>query len=329
MRILVTGSEGVLGTTLMNELRRRGHMPFGCDLQHSSDPYVFRADIGQYRQIARVFEKVQPHLVYNLAAEFGRKNGQDFYEQLWVSNCIGTRNVIELCIKFGAKMAHASSSEAYGMADDYAAGRKLEEADLDKFAPQFFNEYALTKYTNERQITMAARNDNLDALIFRFFNVYGPPELYNPYRSVVCQFAYKLLTGNDITVYKNSYRTHLWIGDWANTVANVADETFYDTIAFTKNWPGSGGTDYVPVFNIGGRGVESTEHMLNLLQEIVGKNNNALDSQITVLEAEESNVASKEPDNLMAETWLGHNPTKPFREGLEETVAFLKDTYGL
>jgi nucleoside-diphosphate-sugar epimerase len=172
---------------------------------------------------------------------------------------------------------------------------------------------------------MAARNGGLDADIFRFFNVYGPPELFNPYRSVVCQFAYKLLTGNNITVYKNSYRTHLWISDWANTVANLSDPTLMNTIGFGKYWAGSGGTPYVPVFNIGGRGVESTEHMLNELVDIVGHSN----SKITVREAEESNVASKEPDNHLAEVWLGHNPTKDFREGLEETVAFLKDTYGL
>jgi dTDP-glucose 4,6-dehydratase len=325
VRILITGSEGVLGSTLMTELSRRGHMPYGCDLQHSSHPYVFRADISEFRQIERVFERVRPDLVYNLAAEFGRKNGQDFYEQLWKTNCIGTRNVIELCTRFRSKLAHASSSEAYGMADTYAAGRKLEEADLDKFAPQFHNEYALTKYTNERQITMAARNQGLDAVIFRFFNVYGPPEQYNPYRSVVCMFAYKLLTGNDITVYKNSYRTHLWIGDWARTVANLSSHDVIPTSAFRDPWPGSGGTS-VPVFNIGGRGVESTEHMLNLLQEIVGPQD--IPSVITVLEEEKSNVASKEPDNTMAEIWLGHNPTKDFREGLTETVAYLRKIYG-
>jgi dTDP-glucose 4,6-dehydratase len=326
MRILITGSEGVLGTTLMRELRTRGNsFIYGCDLQHSSDPYVFRADVAEYRQLERVFEKVEPDLVYHFAAEFGRNNGQDYYEQLWKTNCIGTRNVIDLCTKFDAKLAFASSSEAYGMADSYAAGRQLTERDLDRFAPQFHNEYALTKYTNERQITMAARNQDLDATIFRFFNVYGPPELYNPYRSVVCQFAYKLLTGQDITVYKNSYRTHLWIGDWVKTVANLVKEK--DLISFSPNWGGSGNTPWVSVFNIGGRGVESTEDMLNMLIDIIGVRNNT--SRITVLESEKNNVASKEPDNTEAEVWLGHKPTKDFREGLEETVVFLKDTYDL
>lgn len=323
MRILITGSEGVLGSTLMRELRRRGHMPYGCDLQHSSDPYVLRADVAEYRQLQRVFAHVRPDLVYHFAAEFGRKNGQDYYEQLWKTNCIGTRNVIDLCTTYGARLAFASSSEAYGMSGAYIGENdQLQEEDLDKFPPQFHNEYALTKYTNERQITMAVRNQKLEAVIFRFFNVYGPPEQYNPYRSVVCLFAYKLLTGDNITVYKNSYRTHLWIGDWANTVANLAEKS-----SFWGSFPGSGGTPDVPVFNIGGRGKESTEHMLRTLQEIVGPQ--IIKSEITVLEDEKNNVASKEPDNSQAILWLHHNPKKDFREGLTETVQYLKEVYGL
>ena len=34
--------------------------------------------------------------VYNLAAEFGRKNGEDYYEQLWETNAIGLKNVLKL-----------------------------------------------------------------------------------------------------------------------------------------------------------------------------------------------------------------------------------------
>jgi dTDP-glucose 4,6-dehydratase len=323
MRILITGSEGVLGSTLKAELRKRGHQVFGCDLQHSYDVEVMRADVSEYRQLERVFEWAKPDMVYHFAAEFGRKNGQDYYEQLWKTNCIGTRNVIEMCVASKAKMIFASSSEAYGMADTYAKDRQLREEDLDRFPPQFHNEYALTKYTNERQITMAARNEGLSAVILRFFNVYGPPEKYNSYRSVVCLFAYRLLKGIPITVYENSYRTHLWIGDWVNTVANISSPE-YDHLNFNRCWQGGGGTDWVPVFNIGGRGKESTEHMLGLLQKVTGVTGN-----ITILDEEKSNVASKEPDNFLAETWINHNPTKDFEEGLRETVAYLKETYGL
>jgi hypothetical protein len=116
----------------------------------------------------------------------------------------------------------------------------------------------------------------------------------------------------------------LWIGDWCNTVANIA-EPFADCVNFNRNWPGNGGTDWVPVFNIGGVGKESTYDTLLELQSITGK----LDSSnITVRETEASNVSSKEPDNEMAEVWLKHNPIKKFQEGLFETVDYLRKIYG-
>lgn len=38
-----------------------------------------RSDIGESRQLESVFERARPELVYNLAGEFGRRNGEDFY----------------------------------------------------------------------------------------------------------------------------------------------------------------------------------------------------------------------------------------------------------
>ena len=43
-----------------------------------------------YRQLERVFEKQKIDYVYHLAAEYGRWNGEDYYENLWATNAIGT-----------------------------------------------------------------------------------------------------------------------------------------------------------------------------------------------------------------------------------------------
>ncbi len=50
MRILITGSEGVLGKVLKAELRKRGHKVYGSDLMHSSDPQYMRVDVSEARQ---------------------------------------------------------------------------------------------------------------------------------------------------------------------------------------------------------------------------------------------------------------------------------------
>jgi len=66
MRILVTGSKGVVGQKLVKELNQRGHSVFGVDLLHHTGEVGFirkmsnenwkyaRCDIEEYRQIERV-----------------------------------------------------------------------------------------------------------------------------------------------------------------------------------------------------------------------------------------------------------------------------------
>jgi dTDP-glucose 4,6-dehydratase len=103
MKILVTGVKGVVGTKLEKTLLKKGHDVFGVDLYHSDRKYghglgkeknenYFRCDISEYRQVEDVLEHVQPDLVYNCAAEFGRWNGEHFYEKVWKSNAIGMKN---------------------------------------------------------------------------------------------------------------------------------------------------------------------------------------------------------------------------------------------
>lgn len=328
MRILITGSEGVLGSTLKRELRSRGHEVFGCDMAHSADAKVLRADVSERRQLERVYDFAKPELVYHFAAEFGRTNGQEYYEQLWKTNCIGTRNVIEECLRTNSVLAFASSSEAYGMADDYASAHEdFKEGWLDKYAPQFHNEYALTKWTNERQIFMAARNEKLKAVVFRFFNAYGPGEKYSPYRSVICLFTYRLLKGLPITIYKNYFRTHMFIKDWAESVANLSDPYRLKLIlnkSQHSDWEGSGRSG-VPVFNIGGQEYESIETTANKILELT----NGTKSEITFLDAEKANVISKAPNNHLAAQWLGHDPKTPLSEGLPPTIAWIRKEYGL
>ncbi len=61
------------------------------------------------------FERCGPFdCVYHCAAEFGRWNGEDFYEQLWRTNAVGTKNIIRLQERLNFRLIHFSSSEVYG-----------------------------------------------------------------------------------------------------------------------------------------------------------------------------------------------------------------------
>ena len=309
MKILVTGSRGTLGTKLVAELRRRGHDVHGVDLDHCDDLQTYRCDVRESRQVIRAFEKVRPEVVYHLAAEFGRNNGEEYYEQLWTSNCLGTRNIIEACLKFDSHLVFASSSEAYGELELPEDKNALHEDLLLDHVPVFHNEYALSKWTNEKQIQIAIKNRQLSATILRFFNAYGPGESYHPYRSVVCLFIYRLLFGHPITIYRNYHRVFMYVDDWARTVSNVAD-------TYTAYPSGE-------IFNIGGLEYRSIEDLHAMLMDCIGQSS----SEVTFLEKEAANVTNKKPDNTKAIQMLGHNPSILLAEGLPLTVEWMKKKY--
>ena len=95
-KILVTGGKGFIGSNLVPELLRRGHEVWVCDLVHSGDENYIRCDVSKYRQVERVFEEHKFDYVYHLAAEYGRWNGEDYYENLWLTNVVGTKNMIRM-----------------------------------------------------------------------------------------------------------------------------------------------------------------------------------------------------------------------------------------
>ena len=151
MNILVTGGKGVVGTGLVRRLESLGHEVWVCDLKHSHEERYIRCDVGKYRQLLQVFERRNYDFVYHLAAEFGRWNGEDYYEDLWMTNCIGTKNMLRLQEKFGFKMVFASSSEVYG---DHQGLMKEEVMDSQEIRQM--NDYAIPSgSTNYRSLTLS------------------------------------------------------------------------------------------------------------------------------------------------------------------------------
>jgi dTDP-glucose 4,6-dehydratase len=302
-KILVTGCRGTLGAPLVAELRSRGHDVWGCDLQHQADPKFIRADIQHYRQLEQMLDQVgQVEYVYHLAAEFGRINGEEYYDTLWATNVIGTRNILELQRRRGFKLIFASSSEIYG---DLHADILHEDVPLQQSIIQH-NDYATTKWVNEVQIMNFEKRFNSPIVRLRFFNAYGPGEFYHKYRSVVCLFSYRALHDIPYTVYKNYHRVFMYIDDFIPTLANVCDNFK----------PGE-------VYNIGGTEFVSVEQMSNVLLDYIGRS----DDLVTYMPEDKHNTLSKKPDVSKAARDFGHDPKITLEEGIPATVDWMRAVY--
>ncbi len=301
-KVLVTGSEGTLGSRLVQVLQNRGHEVWKVDLQHQADERFMRADVSEYRQLEKVFEQNYDY-VYHLAAEFGRINGEEYYDTLWKTNVIGTRNILEWQLKKGFKLIFSSSSEIYGEAAELLL---TEDLPSQKTIIQH-NDYALTKWVNEVQIMNFEKRYHSPVVRLRLFNAYGPGEYYHPYRSVVCLFVYRALKGVPYDVFEGYSRVFMYVDDLIPTMANVIEK-------FKAG----------EVYNVGGTEYRSVQELSDLVLKYTGGD----PGLVRYLPEDKHNTVSKRPDIAKAMRDLGHNPTALLEQGLPVTVEWMRRVYG-
>jgi dTDP-glucose 4,6-dehydratase len=314
MRILVTGGMGVVGSALVEQLRSKGHHVVYCDLYHNHDEVGFslrtdvpdalyaRCDVGEYRQLLRLFDSMGPFdCVYHCAAEFGRWNGEDFYENLWKSNAIGTKHVIRLQEKLKFRLVHFSSSEVYGDWPDL-----MVESVMDEYEVKQMNDYAMSKWVNEMQIRNSAIAHRTESVIVRLFNTYGPGEHYSPYRSVNCRFVYCALKGLPWIVFRGHSRTSTYLADTVSTLSRIIDNFK----------PGE-------TYNIAGK----TEHTIEELSDTILKVTGADPALVQYRDSEILTTTRKKVDASKAARDLGHKDSCTLEEGIRRTVAWMREVY--
>ncbi|HLF02128.1 MAG TPA: NAD(P)-dependent oxidoreductase [Anaerolineales bacterium] len=301
MKILVTGGLGAVGAPLTRELRQRGHEVWVCDLLHSEGPNYLRCDVGDYRQVQRAFDRVEPEFVYHLAAEFGRWNGEDYFEKVWESNAIGTKNILRMQEARRFRMVFTSSSEVYGDWPDVMA-----EDVLDHHPVRQMNDYAISKWVNEMQILNSADRFGAETVRVRLFNTYGPGEYYSEYRSVVCQFIYRALHDLPYTVYLDHHRTSSYIDDTVRTLANISER-------FKSG----------EVYNIAGDEYHDIKSLSDLILRYLGKD----DRLVKYMPLESHNTKDKRTDTSRARRDLDHQSAVPLSVGLPRTIEWQKEVY--
>lgn len=299
-RVLVTGGRGFIGLHLVRELEKRGHQVWSCDVMHSERENYVRCDVSKYRQVEHVFEEHQFDYVYHAAAEYGRWNGEDYYENLWLTNAVGTKNFLTVQKKKKFRMIFFGSAEVYGDYDGV-----MSESVMDTVPIKQMNDYAMTKWVNELQILNSTSIHETETVRVRLFNVYGVGEHYTPYRGWIPKFIHKALRDEPYTVYLGHKRTLEYVEDICRTLGNIIDSF----------QPGE-------VYNLGGTEQYGIKYVSDLILKNLGKN----DSKVTYKEAEPFTTRVKTPDSSKARRDLDFKLTVPVEEGIRRTVEWFRRT---
>jgi len=241
-----------------------------------------------------------------LAAEYGRWNGEEYYENLWQTNVIGTKHMIRLQEKLGFRMIFFSSAEVYG---DYT-GKMSEDVMINNPIKDTYqmNDYAITKWAGELMCMNSASMFGTETVRVRPVNCYGPHEEYSPYKGFIPIFIYKTLHNQPYTVYEGHKRIIDYVGDTVFTFANIVDNFI----------PGE-------VYNVGGRTEweKDIKEYSDIVLNTVGRD----DSLVTYEEAEDFTTQVKTIDFSKAIKDLKHDPKIDPEKGIEKTVEWMKWFY--
>ncbi len=153
MKIVVTGSEGMLGRDVVTALKERGHEVVGCDLPE----YDITDRIG----IQQFIRNEKPGAVIHLAAYTAVDKAENDRAQCFAVNTLGARNIACICNAVGAKLLYTST--------DYVFGGEGDEPFETDSPVNPLNHYGKTKADGEEKV----RKYCPDSFILRICWTYG------------------------------------------------------------------------------------------------------------------------------------------------------------
>jgi len=172
MRYVVTGAAGFIGSQLTEELLARGHEVVAIDCFTDYYDPALKEDNAAAFGVARLDLAVDELAldgfdgVFHLAGQPGVRSFGTVFDEYVRRNLVATQRVFESAARSGARVVFASSSSVYGDAERYPTP---EDATPSPISP-----YGITKLGCEQLAHAYARSFGLDAVVLRYFTVYGP-----------------------------------------------------------------------------------------------------------------------------------------------------------
>ena len=117
MKVLVTGTSGLLGSDVADELLRRGHEVVGVDrAEGDNDDYEHIVlDITDAKKVLKVVKEQKPDAIIHCAAWVAADAAEEpeNFATVFEVNVLGTRNMAEAAKAVDAKMMYISTDYVF------------------------------------------------------------------------------------------------------------------------------------------------------------------------------------------------------------------------
>jgi nucleoside-diphosphate-sugar epimerase len=294
MRYVVTGAAGFIGSRLAHTLRDEGHDVLGVDC--FTDYY----DPAEKEENARGLEVLRADLadepldldgvdgVFHLAAQAGVRSFGDVFPLYVRRNLLATQRVLESCAAAAVRVLVASTSSVYGEAERYPTPEDVE--------PRPISPYGITKLGCEHLARAYEAAFGLDAVVLRYFTVYGPRQRPDMLFRRVCE---ALLAGTTFEIYGS--------GRQSRSFTYVDDVVSATIVAMEEAERGS-------VLNVGGGEEASLLEGIEILERVSGR-----ELDVQHVGGAKGDVSRTRADVSRIAAALGWRPETSLDDGLART----------
>lgn len=312
-RVLITGGAGMIGSHLCERLLCEGCEVICLDnltsgslhnierLFCNSNFTFIEHDITQYFDSPIALDEI-----YNLACPASPVIYQKDPVHTVRTSFLGALNMLELALKYGAKIFQASTSEIYG--DPLSSPQR--ETDWGNVNPIGIRAcYDEGKRVAETLFFDFNRLWGVRIKVARIFNTYGPGLQPGDGR-VVSNFIVQALTNQALTIY----------GKGTQTRSFCYIEDLVDGILALMNTP----DDFTGPVNLGN---PSEVNMLELAQKVLALTFSS--SKLIFKALPQDDPRNRCPDISLAKSALGWHPTTDLEQGLRATISYFEKEFFL
>jgi UDP-glucose 4-epimerase len=301
-RVLVSGGAGFIGSHMVDRLVSAGYFVRVLDnlstgsldnIQgHIDDGKIefVQGDIRDAKTIDQCLCGVD--VVVHFAALVSVPLSVEHPELTYDINVSGTQNLLQGSLKASVKrFIFISSCAVYGDPDVLPV---TEETRSNPISP-----YAESKLTAENLCLSFCGKGQLQTVILRFFNVYGPRQKMNDYSGVITRFIERSTKGLPLIIYGDGTQTRDFV--------NVSDVTAAVLLAIQKE------SVIGEVFNIGSGERTSIEDLAKMIIDITDPNLHIIKEKVRVGDIKDSYADISKANRL-----LGYLPQIHLKKGLKE-----------
>jgi UDP-glucose 4-epimerase len=305
-KILVTGGAGFIGSHVVDLFLAKGYevvvlddLSTGRLSNLNPQAKFYQIDI-RSSEIRDVFATEKPDYISHHAAQMDvrRSVAQPLFDA--EVNILGSINLIECAKKFEAKhfVYISSGGAAYGEPERLPCD---EEHPINPIC-----QYGASKHTVEHYLYMYRVNYGLNYTVLRYPNVFGPRQNPEGEAGVVAIFAGRMLADEPVIVNGDGEQTRdfVYVGDcaYANYLAMTVDHQ-------------------AGIYNLGWSRPTSINDIFFTLAKATGYNHPIQHGSGKVGETRHIYLDAKK-----AARELGWTPTVTLEQGLEKTVAYLRES---